>query len=208
MKRLIFDLDNTLIIWKKEYIRDIKTTCEKYSLKVNNTKMIYDILENIGEKSKKLSKENLLNEINKTCNTNLDMNFINELFKNQYKSAEKDNEVVETLDYLSKKYSLVVLTNYFKEIQENRLITAGIRHYFEEIHGGDEALKPHKEAFYKAIGNYNIKDCIMIGDDLICDIKGAKDIVLEVIAADYFNKLENTNDYKIIKSFKELKDIL
>ena len=69
-------------------------------------------------------------------------------------------------------------------------------------------LKPHKEAFYKAIENYNIEDCIMIGDDPICDIKGAQDIGLKIIAVDYFKKLKDTPDYKIIRTFKELKDIL
>ena len=209
MKRLIFDLDNTLIKWKKDYIIDIKKTCEKYNLKIDSVQIIYDILDETGEKYKKLSKETLLKEINKKCNTNLSMEFINTLFKGQYNSVEQDEEVKEILEYLSKKYNLVVLTNYFKEIQENRLINAGIRDYFEEVYGGDEVyLKPHKEAFEKAIGDYDIKDCIMIGDDPICDIKGAQDIGLKVIAVDYYNKLKDTDEYKIIREFKELKEIL
>ena len=46
-------------------------------------------------------------------------------------SSPVDNNLIDTLDYLSKKYELVILSNYFTEIQENRLKNAKIYKEYE-----------------------------------------------------------------------------
>ena len=209
-KRLIFDIDNTLIIWEKEYIKGLEKTLEYFSIDPQKySKTIDGIIENQENKYIKLSKQSLLEEINKTCNLNLDKSFIELLFKNQGILAKKDDIVVETIKYLSQKYELVILTNYFKEIQEERLKNAGIRKYFKEIYSGDEVpVKPNKEAFKKAIGNNKKEECIMIGDSIKHDIEGAKSIGLDVIAVDYFGKLNLDLDCPIITNINELTKIL
>ncbi len=206
-KRIIFDLDNTIMIWKKDYIKALEKVVEKYNLNVE-VKVIDDLIENLEKKYKKISKDILLDDINNTCNLNLNMDFVDCLFENQSLLIDIDDSVIDTLKYLSNKYELVILTNYFKEVQEKRLENAGIRSFFKEIYSGEEYIKPAKDAFYNAIGKYKISECIMIGDSIETDINGAINIGLDVIAVDYFNKIKDTKEYKVVREFDKLKEIL
>lgn len=206
-KRIIFDLDNTIIIWKESYISALEETIDNFNVNVD-VKVIDNLIENLEKNYEKISKEILLSEINKSCNLKLDINFINMLFEKQSLLAEIDKDVYDTLNYLSKKYELVILTNYFREVQENRLKKVGIRKFFKEIYSGEYAVKPNKKAFHNAMGNYDINSCIMIGDSINADIKGALNIGMDVIAVDYFNKIDDNNNYKVIRDFKELQNIL
>lgn len=208
IKKLIFDLDNTLIIWKDEYSLELKDLVEEYKLNVCY-KEIDKIIDDLEYTHDTISKEILLNDINSKLNLNLDINFVNKLFEKQSKLSFVDNNLIDTLDYLSKKYELVILSNYFTEIQENRLKNAKIYKYFNLILGGDKIkLKPRPEAFEMAIFP-NLKDeCIMIGDSLNIDINGALNYGLKVIAVDYFNKIPNSENYIRIEDIKELKQIL
>ncbi len=209
-KRLIFDLDNTLIIWKKEYIKALEDTLNYYNIDIEtNSPIIDSIIESLEKKYEQLTKQILLDEINHHCSLNLKIDFIDKLFQNQGTLADKNQEIINTLEYLSQKYELVVLTNYFKEVQENRLIKAGIRKYFTKIYAGDEVpLKPRKQAFEKAIGNYKKEECLMIGDNLYYDIEGANAIGLDAIMLDYFGKTAIQGNYKVINQFNKLKDLL
>ena len=206
-KRIIFDLDNTIIIWEKHFISALKETIDLFDVKVD-VKKIDDIIESMEAKYKKLSKELLLNEINNSCNLNLNIDFVNTLFEKQGKLAKEYKEVTDTLCYLNKKYELVILSNYYKEVQENRLIKAGIRHFFKEIYSGEEYLKPEERAFYNAMGDKKIEECLMIGDKIDTDIKGAMDIGMDVIAVDYFNKIKDNDLYSVVRNFSDLKKLL
>lgn len=137
------------------------------------------------------------------------MNFIDKLFENQKKLAEIDDNLIEIIKYLSKKYELVVLSNYFKEIQIGRLKTAKIYDYFTNVYGGDDVkLKPNKESYLRAIYPNKIEECIMIGDSLKYDIEGALKIGLKAILYDYNNKLPDNEEYIKINKLEELKNIL
>lgn len=209
MKRLIFDLDNTLIIWKQEYVQALEETIKMYNINIE-TEKIDEIIESLDKKYEMLTKTILLEEINSKYNLNLGMDFINTLFEKQGQLAEYDEELISTIKYLSEKYeSLVILTNYYKEVQEKRLETAKIRKYFDEVYAGDtNPLKPRKEAFINAMGKYKIEECIMIGDDLINDIKGAQVLGIDTILVDYFDKIKDQKNQKVIKKVRELKKIL
>ena len=203
-KRLIFDIDNTLLIWKEEYISALEETMKEFNINIDSA-LIDNEIENLNGNYKKISKKILLKNINKNCDLNLKMSFIDSLLKRQSYLADIDSDVEETLKYLSQKYSLVILTNYFKEVQEKRLENAGIRKYFEEIHA--EYQKPTEKAFLKAVGEYKKENCTMIGDDINCDINPAIKLGLKVIAVDYFNKIKN-KDYPVVKNIKDLKKYL
>lgn len=81
---------------------------------------------------------------------------------------------------LAKIYELTILTNYFSLSQRNRLNNMGIGHFFLEYYG-ERKLKPHKEAFIEACGPYKPSQCVMIGDDYLLDILGAKRAGLNTI---------------------------
>lgn len=209
VKKLVFDLDNTLIMWKSEYVSALEETMKEFNIESIKLYAIDNIIETLEKKYEIISKDILLKDINEQCNLNLNMDFINLLFEKQKLLAFKDNELIETIKYLNSKYELVVLTNYFTDVQKGRLETAGILKYFKEVFGGDEVkLKPSKEAFMKAIYPNNIDECIMIGDSLEFDIKGALNIELEAIAFDYKNQIPDSKDYIKIKKISDLMKIL
>lgn len=208
LKRLIFDLDNTIILWKEEYIDALKDTIKEYNIEID-----YRFIDNVIEEQEKirkvLNKQILLDDINKKCNLNLDMNFINDFFNKQKNlSPENDLELIELFKYLSSKYEIVLLTNYFKEVQMGRLEKLGILKYFKECYGCEEIiLKPDKDAFIKAMNGRNNNECIMIGDNLEIDIKGAINAGIDVIRVDLKNKIKDDN-IKTINKLTELKEML
>lgn len=208
IKKLIFDLDNTLIIWKDEYSLELKYLLEEYKVDTDYKK-VDKIIDDLEYKHDTISKEILLNDINNNLNLNLDISFIDELEKRQSKLSFVNNELIDVLDYLSKKYELVILSNYFTNIQKNRLKNAKIDKYFTKVLGGDKIkLKPRPEAFLKAVYPNEIFECLMIGDSLKMDIEGALNVGLKVIAVDYFNKLPKSDKYILIDDIKKLKEIL
>lgn len=208
IKKLIFDLDNTLIIWKDEYSLELKYLLEEYKIDICYKK-VDKIIDDLEYKHDTISKEILLNDINNNLNLNLDISFIEELEKRQSKLSFIDDDLIDVLDYLSKKYELVILSNYFTNIQKNRLKNAKIDKYFTKVFGGDKIkLKPRPEAFLKAIYPNKKEECLMIGDSLKMDIEGALNVGLKVIAVDYFNKLPKSDKYILIDDIKKLKEIL
>ncbi len=207
-KRIIFDLDNTLIIWKNEYIKGLDNTIKYFNLNIDVC-IVDEVINSLESKYDKLSKKLLLKEINDATKLNLDMSFVNKLFEEQKNLSEINEDLIDTLKYLSSKYELVVLTNYFKEVQVGRLKHALIDKYFKTVIGGDEVLqKPNFESFEMAVGNFKKSECIMVGDNLKIDIEGAINFGIHAIVCDYFNLIPSSNKYLKIQKISELKNIL
>lgn len=84
---------------------------------------------------------------------------------------------LETLDYLSEKYPLTLISNGFRETQHRKIESSGIGHYFSHIVLSEEAgaLKPDPKIFEYAMQLNGAKpnECIMIGDSYAADIQGA-----------------------------------
>lgn len=209
IKRLIFDLDNTLILWKDEYTSALIETMKEFNINIDY-KLIDDVIEIQDRTKEKMTREDLLNDINKICNLDLKIEFINRLIENQKQlSPENDIRMIHLFEYLSSKYEIVLLTNYFKEAQMGRLEKLGIKKYFKEAYGCEETnFKPNIEAFIKAKGKYEYNECMMIGDSLRCDIEVPKKLGMEVIRVDLEEKIKEETEYKIIKNIYELKNIL
>ena len=107
MKRLLFDLDNTLIKWKDEYTVALQKTIEEFNIDID-----YHVIDAVIEKQEKvhdmMNKEVLLNDINEETGLNLDMSFIERLFEHQKYIADIDDDVIETLEYLKDKYVFII----------------------------------------------------------------------------------------------------
>ena len=207
IKRIIFDLDNTIMIWKDNYINALKDTLLYFKVDIKYLDDINNIIENLENKYDRISKEVLLDDINNDLELNLNIDFVDYLFKKQSLLCDISSDVSDTLKYLSSKYSLAVLTNYFKEVQEERLRCANILKYFDDVYGGELFIKPDSKAFLNATSNYNIDECLMIGDNIRVDIDGARKLGFKVIAVDYFNKT-TSDSYPVIRKFGDLKKIL
>ena len=207
-KRLIFDLDNTLIIWEDSFVGPLKETMKEFNVDASYKK-INEIIDDLDNYEGIISRELLLDNINKKCNLNLDISFVNTLLKKQENLGIPNKEMIETLKYLKEKYSMVVLTNYYKTVQEKRLEAAHIREFFEEVYASDYIpQKPDERAFKIAMGDYKKEDCTVIGDSLRTDINPALEMGINVIAVDYFNKLEDNKDYPVVRKIKDLRKYL
>lgn len=213
IKRIIFDLDNTLIDWKEEYwSKAIIFVCKKFKMEYNKDveeKIIEAILE-----YERVEQYYNVDKIQEMINNKIDMKLSNNFIKEILKFFETcipdqiDNKILNTLEYLQNKYELVILTNWFQYQQIERLKNAGIYKYFKYVYGADKIkMKPNKEAYQVAIGDLSFDECIMVGDDLKIDIDGALNIGINAIFLNRKNIIVEKK-YNVIKSLDELIQIL
>ena len=207
MKRIIFDVDNTLLPWKNKYLEAIEDTTREYNLNIDYKK-INEIIEAYENYYDYYSKENMVNLINNKCNLNLGIDFINCWLDKLEKMADRDDGIIDLLEYLSTKYELVILTNWFKNNQIERLKHAGIYHFFKKIYAGEETLKPNKQSFLTAIGNKKPEECIIIGDNYEIDIKVAYQLGLRAFLIDANQKYPESEEYTKINNITDLKELL
>lgn len=120
---------------------------------------------------------------------------------------------LEVLEYLREKgYVLHIITNGFTEVQSRKIASSGIGHFFEHVITNEiaNAKKPDPKIFEYAlqIANAEREASIMIGDNWIADVEGAKKAGIDAV---YYNpaglKFDDTPDYNI-QHLNELKYIL
>jgi len=115
----------------------------------------------------------------------------------------------ELLKELDKKYSLHIITNGFAEVQHRKLKNSGIIHYFDKIHISEHIgfKKPQAEIFHYAVMESGAvhDQCIMIGDNLETDIKGAINAGIDHVL---FNPGEICEDKRVQKQISKLTDLL
>ena len=206
MKKVIFDLDNTLLMFDENYLND-------YGSVINGTYEdglnLYRSIGKYGKSAGIYKKQELLDFINNDLNKDYSMDTFNKLLdviSNNWISFVP-NGTEDVLKYLSSKYELYVLTNWFSECQANRLKNTGLLKYFKEVIGADKVkAKPNIDGYLYIVGNTNKEDAIMIGDNPDIDIKGANDSGINSILIDYRNRYEGYGNR--ITHIKELKKIL
>ena len=119
---------------------------------------------------------------------------------------------IEVLDYLSEKYSMHIITNGFEEVQRLKLERSGLRKYFDKIIISERAgyKKPSPEVFrYSVIkAGARTEESIMIGDDLMVDIKGAMNFGMDQIWFNYTREVADFKPTHIINDLSELKNLL
>ena len=119
----------------------------------------------------------------------------------------------EVLEYLSKNYSLHIVTNGFDEVQFIKMNSSRLTDHFEEVVTPERAgghRKPSREIFSYTMNRIKAtpEQCIMIGDNLETDIKGAQSAS---IADVLFNPERHKHDARVkheIHCLSELKKIL
>lgn len=118
----------------------------------------------------------------------------------------------EVLDYLSGRYTMTIVTNGFDEIQNVKLISGEITHYFNHIITSQKAghKKPSREIFEYALSlnELHCGEVIMIGDNLITDIGGARNACIDTV---YYNPAGLAHNEEVsheIRCLSELKNIL
>ena len=201
MKMIYFDLDNTILDFNK---------CEKEALK--DLLLLYDL--EITEKH--ISS---YSRINKKCWEDYEKGFISKdiLRSKRFEIFFKTNnikekvEIIHSKEYLnflkdksyfipgaknllnklkSKKYKMACLTNGIREVQEKRILKAGLYKYFDFTLTSEEVgiPKPNPLIFYRAseISKIPLIESIYIGDSLTSDFLGAKNAGIKFIL--FWNK--------------------
>ena len=89
---------------------------------------------------------------------------------------------MEALEYLSGKYRLYILSNGFRELQEQKMRSAGILHYFRKIVLSEDigAHKPFPAIFNFAMSatQSEFRTSLMIGDNWKNDVAGWKNDIV------------------------------
>lgn len=92
---------------------------------------------------------------------------------------------LEVLQYLKEKYTLHIITNGFHEVQYIKLETSGLLNYFDIIVTSETAgyKKPAPQIFTYSMRQAGAKrkDSLMIGDNLIADLIGAKGVGIDQV---------------------------
>jgi len=119
---------------------------------------------------------------------------------------------LDTLQYLSGRYKLSIITNGFEEIQNTKLNSGNLHQFFDHIVTSQKAghKKPAPEIFEYTLNKNGVAahEAIMIGDNLITDIGGARNAS---IAHVFYNpdEVKHGEDVQIeINSLKELYALL
>lgn len=88
-----------------------------------------------------------------------------------------EDDTINVLEKLKMKYKLVLITNGSSNIQWRKINLMQVKKYFDlVIVSGDEPEdKPHASIFLKACNHLNQipKNCVMVGDSVKKDIRGA-----------------------------------
>jgi YjjG family noncanonical pyrimidine nucleotidase len=139
-----------------------------------------------------------------------------DFFSHQYieylpKFTELFDGAIETLDYLSSKYNLHIITNGFQDVQDKKMSNSNIKHYFKTITNSEMAgvKKPNPIIFEHALQKAAAKkeESIMIGDCLEADVGGALNFGMKAL---FFNsnKIEINQNINQINTLIELKNLL
>lgn len=117
----------------------------------------------------------------------------------------------ELLDWSNENYSLHIITNGFANIQEVKMRSANMTHYFDTVTTSESSghKKPHRGIFEHAfkVANADPAESIYVGDNFEVDVKGGLDFGVRTI---FYNprNLDNPSDAISILRLGEIRDIL
>ncbi len=211
IKRILFDLDNTLIPWEEEWDLSIPKTFDYFNIPYEDDiiQRFFEVMHNYERYHKRYNKIEMSKYFRNNINKEIPDIFVDVWTGYLSDLVPKDNsKIVDILEYLSSKYSLVVVTNWFKDQQVSKLKKFGILKYFDDVITADEYdKKPRNEMYEVACRGFNKDEVVMVGDSFKVDIKGAMDYGLYSY---YYTKIDprRGRKFKVIRDLSELKEYL
>ena len=206
IKRLIFDVDSTLIT-NVNFVDAIKNTLIDFD--IYSEERVNDFIKGIGTYEgiyKNYNKADYTKHMSEHLNVTLPDDFLEVFFSHlKYAIPEKNEKLVNSIRALAEKYELVLLTNYFSESQMNRLNGMGIGQFFKYCYG-ENLIKPNQDAYINACGEHRTDECVMIGDDLYLDIECAKKLGLKTILVNTKNVDVGNIDTIVVSKVEEIDD--
>lgn len=220
ISHIFFDLDHTLWDFDKNSGLAFKSIFQKHQIPVDVDsflKVYAPINENYWKlyREDKVTKEDLRYGRLKESFDGLDITVsdvqIEQLSIDYIDHLPHHNHLlegtVEILDYLHPNYTLHIITNGFKEVQQRKMESSGILKYFKTITTSEDVgvKKPHPLIFETALKNAsaNVRESIMIGDNFEADILGAKGFGMKAILYNYY-KGKFPSDHHQVLEMREL----
>ena len=115
---------------------------------------------------------------------------------------------IELLEYLAPRYEMHILTNGFLETQNIKIQTSKIAHYFETMTTSEcsGSKKPDPKIFKYKLNKIGAQkeECLMIGDNLLTDIGGAKRSGIDQL---FYNPTRMKHNKKVTFEVSNLGDI-
>lgn len=204
IKRLIFDVDGTLITGVN-FIPYIEATLKKLGFySEENVSLFLEAISSYEKEFNSYNQADYTSYFGSVLGIKLDDHFLSILFDELKTCVPLEYEKLKhTICELAKKYELVLLTNYFKESQLNRLGTMGISNLFSECYG-EELIKPNDEIYLKACGKHKPSECVMIGDDPYLDIDKAQELGMHTIWVNSKGLKCNTLSSAVVHKVEEI----
>lgn len=185
---IILDLDNTLFVHdlEAEIQADINYLNIKNTEQFKKEMKIFWPKVSKVLKGKKITKERFCNAIENLMPILKKENISSDkMLEAICRKTPLDtfNSTVELLKVFKEKwYSIVALTDWFRNDQIKNLVHLNIDEYFDEVYGWDNSFsKPHKMALEKIIKENEKTKYIMIGDNLHADIQCANRVGIQSI---------------------------
>ena len=211
IKHVFFDLDHTLWDFEKNSDLTFQKLFKEYQIDLDIA-VFLDVYKPINFKywrwyrQEKVSKEQLryqrLKEAFDTVHFSISDELIDTLAIQYIELMPNFNHLfegaIDILNYLKDKYQLHIITNGFQEVQDKKMKSSKIQHYFDQVITSESVgvKKPNPLIFEHAlsVSKATKENSIMIGDSLEADIEGAINFGMEAI---YFNPENNINSSKI-----------
>jgi len=115
---------------------------------------------------------------------------------------------IEMLNILQEHFNMHIITNGFEETQHIKLEKSGLSPFFDKIVTSDRigVNKPEAKIFLEAmrLAGATRKESLMIGDNLVADILGARNVGLDQV---YFNPEKNKHQEKVSFEISNLVDL-
>ena len=208
IKRLIFDVDGTLITGV-DFIDSIRETLDKLGIySEDSVKLFLEGIKTYEQLYNSYNIKSYTKHFEHVLNNKLPDNFAF-IFWEELKNAipPRNDKLIGKISELSQKYELVLLTNYFAISQLNRLNNMGIGKFFKECYG-EHCIKPNKKVYLDACGGNKVEECIMIGDDLYLDIKRAGEERLSTIFVNTKSVETNSSMGIVVDSVEDISEEL
>ncbi len=206
IKRIIFDIDDTILESSEVMKKSFELFALNYPEYNKDIKKIYEEID-VFCVNNEITKEGIINYIKNNINSNFNEYYFDEAFKFVLDNVEcMFEKTTEILKYLSNKYEIYALSNWLYDHQYKRLNKLGIDKYFNKIYCADNfGKKPDKNTYLNICKPYNVSECLIIGDNIILDVKMPLELGMNAI---FLNLKDKKTNYKNIKNINELKEIL
>ena len=219
---LLFDIDDTLLDFKKTEKYAILGTLKSYDMEPMDqvVKDYAEINRNLWELYQKggIEKSRLVvkrfEELFEKYGISADAAEANQKYlENNANGWFLLDGAKETLETLSKKYETYAVTNALLWVSTKRIEGSGLRPYFKKVFNSDEigASKPNKEFFDVVFANINETDkskILIIGDSLSSDILGGVNAGIDTCWVNPDGLTTDLNVTMEVKSVTELLNIL